>query len=50
LELTEALIREHPSPDSFRRAEDYYRQGAVLYPIRRDAALQAEVAGSDFAP
>ena len=50
LELTEALIREHPSPESFRRAEDYYRQGAVLYPIRRDAALQAEVAGSDFAP
>ena len=36
LELTETLIREHSSPESFRRGEDYYRQGAVLYLIRRE--------------
>lgn len=33
-----------------RKGEDYYRQGAVLSVTRRGAMLQAEVAGSDFAP
>jgi uncharacterized Zn finger protein len=49
-ELTEPLVRENASPESFRRGEDYYQQGAVLSLIRRGAVLQAEVAGSDFAP
>jgi uncharacterized Zn finger protein len=49
-ELTETLIREHASPESFRRGEDYYRQGAVLSVTRRDNAVQAEVAGSEFTP
>lgn len=49
-ELTEPQIREHSAPESFRRGEEYYRQGAVLSLSRRGAMLQAEVAGSDFAP
>lgn len=50
LDITEGRIRDHASPESFRRGEDYYRQGAVLSLIRRGNALQAEVAGSDLAP
>lgn len=49
-ELNEHLIREHSAPESMRKGEDYYRQGAVLSVTRRGAMLQAEVAGSDFAP
>lgn len=48
--ITEALIRDNASPESFRRGEDYYRQGAVLSLTRRGDTLRAEVAGSDFAP
>lgn len=50
IDITEALIQDHTSPESFRRGEDYYRQGAVLSVTRRDATLQAEVAGSDVTP
>lgn len=50
MDITEDLIREHASFESFHRGEDYYRQGAVLSLIRRGDTLQAEVAGSDFAP
>jgi uncharacterized Zn finger protein len=49
-ELDENTIHDHASPESCRRGEDYYRQGAVLTSTRRGDALQAEVAGSDFAP
>jgi uncharacterized Zn finger protein len=49
-ELDEVRIQEHASPESFRRGEDYYRQGAVLSLTRRDNVLDAEVAGSDLAP
>ncbi len=49
-ELTEPQIREHASPESFRRGEEYHRQGAVLSLSRRGAMLQADVAGSDFTP
>jgi uncharacterized Zn finger protein len=49
-ELNEHLIREYSAPESIRKGEDYYRQGAVLSVTRRGAMLQAEVAGSDFAP
>lgn len=49
-ELTESLIREHASFESFRRGEDYYRQETVLSLTRRGGVLRAEVAGSEFAP
>jgi uncharacterized Zn finger protein len=49
-ELDESTIHDHASPESYRRGEDYYRQGVVLSVVRRGDALQAEVAGSDFAP
>lgn len=48
--MDESRVRDHTSPESFRRGEDYYLQGAVLSVTRRGGALQAEVAGSDFAP
>jgi uncharacterized Zn finger protein len=49
-ELDESTIHNHASPESFRKGEDYYRGGAVLTATRRADALQAEVAGSEFAP
>ena len=49
-DITETLVREHSSPQSFRKGEDYYRQGAVLSVIRRDTTVQAEVAGGGFVP
>jgi uncharacterized Zn finger protein len=49
-ELDESTIHDHASPESYRRGEDYYEQGAVLTSTRRGDALQARVAGSDFAP
>ena len=49
-ELDESTIHDHASPESYRRGEDYYEQGAVLALTRRGDALQARVAGSDFAP
>jgi uncharacterized Zn finger protein len=49
-DISEDLIREYASPESFRRGEDYYRQGAVQALIRRGNILHAEVAGSDLAP
>ena len=38
-DITETLVREHSSPESFRNGEDYYRQGAVLSVIRRDTTV-----------
>ncbi len=49
-DLTEGRVRERASSESFRRGEDYYRQGAVLSLTRRGGVLRAEVAGSEFAP
>ena len=49
-DLTEGLIREYASSESFGRGEDYYRQGAVLSLTRRGGVLRAEVAGSALAP
>ena len=48
--MDESRIRDYTSPESFRRGEDYYLQGAVLSMTRRGGALHAEVAGSDFTP
>jgi uncharacterized Zn finger protein len=49
-ELSEALIQRYSSPESFRRGQEYYRQGAVASLILRGQELRAEVAGSQFAP
>jgi uncharacterized Zn finger protein len=49
-ELSEALIERYSSPESFRRGQEYYRQGAVASLILRGQELRAEVAGSQFAP
>ncbi len=49
-ELTEARVREQSSSESFRRGEDYYRQGTVLSLTLRGGVLRSEVAGSQFAP
>ncbi len=48
--MDESRVRDHSSPESFRRGEDYYLQGMVLSMTRRGGALHAEVAGSDLAP
>lgn len=48
--MDEARIQDHSSPESFRRGEDYYLQGAVLSVTRSGDRLHAEVAGSDFTP
>jgi uncharacterized Zn finger protein len=49
-ELDESTIHDHATPESYRRGEDYYERGAVLTSTQRGDALQAGVAGSDFAP
>jgi uncharacterized Zn finger protein len=49
-DLSEALIQRYSSPESFRRGQGYYRQGAVGSLILRGQELRAEVAGSQFAP
>ena len=49
-DLTEGRVRDRASSESFRRDEDYYRQGAVLSLTRRGGVLRAEVAGSEFSP
>jgi uncharacterized Zn finger protein len=49
-DVSEALIERYSSPESFRRGQEYYRQGAVASLISRGQELRAEVAGSQFAP
>lgn len=48
--LSETLIREHASPESFHRGEEYERHGAVISLVRRGDVLQAEVEGSEAIP
>ena len=48
--LTETMIREHASADSFQRGRDYYQQGAVQLLVQRGMVLTAEVEGSDPVP
>lgn len=48
--LSEALVREYATSESFRRGEDYARQGAVVSLLRRGNTLQAEVEGSEPDP
>lgn len=46
-DLSEALIREGASGESFRRGREYHREGAVLSLVLRADILHAEVAGSE---
>src|SRR5438105_1467214 len=48
--VTEAVIRENSSADSFQRGQQYYQQGAVWDLVQRGNVLQAEVAGSEPEP
>ncbi len=48
--VTEAIIRQHASADSYQRGREYYEQGAVVRVVRRDQQLQAEVEGSQYEP
>lgn len=45
-DVTEAVIRERSSADSFQRGQEYYQQGMVEDLVQRGDVLQAEVEGS----
>jgi len=48
--LSEAHIRELASEPSFERGETYYRDGAILEPVRQAMELRAQCEGSDYEP
>jgi uncharacterized Zn finger protein len=48
--LSEATIRGQATAESFRRGENYCRQGAVVSLVQRGDVLQAEVEGSQYEP
>jgi uncharacterized Zn finger protein len=48
--LSEALIREYATDESFRRGEDYAKGGAVVSLTHRGNAFDAEVEGSEPLP
>jgi hypothetical protein len=48
--LTESTIRQQATAESFRRGQDYDRQGAVVSLVQRGNALEAEVEGSQYEP
>ncbi|HEY0321547.1 MAG TPA: SWIM zinc finger family protein [Pyrinomonadaceae bacterium] len=48
--LTEAHVRELASEKSFERGETYYRDGAVLEPVRQVWELRAQCEGSGYEP
>lgn len=48
--LTEAHIRNLASGPSFERGQTYYRDGAVLEPVRHAMELRAQCEGSDYEP
>ena len=47
--ITESMIRAGASPESFRRGEEYYREGAVSNTAIQGALLSGECAGT-YAP
>jgi uncharacterized Zn finger protein len=49
-DVSKALIERYSSPESYRRGQGYYRQGAVASLTLRGQELRAKVAGSQFAP
>lgn len=48
--ITEKLIRQHSSEQSFERGRDYYSSGAVFDTVRRGMTLEADVEGSSYEP
>ncbi len=48
--LSEALIRQHATGQSFHRGEHYYHQGAVISLAQRGDTIQAKVEGSQYEP
>lgn len=46
--VTEAHVRELASEKSFARGETYFRDGAVLEPVRQVMELRAQCEGSDY--
>jgi uncharacterized Zn finger protein len=48
--LSEAHIRKLASGTSFERGETYYRDGAILEPVRQARDLHAQCEGSDYEP
>ncbi len=48
--LTEALIRQNATSQSFERGMSYYRNGAVRSVVRRGQEITAEVEGSEYEP
>jgi len=48
--LSEAAIRQQATAESFRRGQNYYRQGAVVSLVQRGNVIQAEVEGSQYMP
>ncbi|MGH2460149.1 MAG: SWIM zinc finger family protein [Chloroflexota bacterium] len=48
--LSEAMIRQYATDESFRRGDEYYRNGAVRSLTRRDSLLQSEVEGNEPEP
>jgi hypothetical protein len=48
--LTEAHIRALASGPSFERGENYYRDGAIMEPVRQAMELWAQCEGSDYEP
>lgn len=48
--LTETSIRAGATVESFRRGQEYYDQGAVVFLARRGDVIEAEVEGSQPEP
>ena len=49
-QLTEAHVRGLATEKNFERGETYYRDGAVLEPVRQEMDLRARCEGSDYEP
>ncbi|MGE5379133.1 MAG: SWIM zinc finger family protein, partial [Bacteroidota bacterium] len=47
--ITESMIRAGAAPESFRRGEEYYREGAISNTAIRGSLLSGECAGT-YAP
>src|SRR5262249_14997106 len=48
--LTETQVRKLALAQSFERGKSYYRDGAILDPVRQEMELRAQCQGSDYEP
>ena len=48
--LTEAQVRKLGNRQSFERGKSYYRDGAILEPVRQGLELRAQYEGSEYEP